>query len=203
MRILVVGATGTIGSAVVQALGPRHEVIAASYSSSELTVDMADRESINRLYARVGKVNAVVCTAGHAAFRPLLALTDAELGHSIAGKLLGQVNLVRLGVDSLADGGSFTLSSGLLSRQPMRGSAALSMVNAAIEGFVRAAALELPRAIRVNAVAPSWVRETLVALGSDPSPGVPAAKVGKTFVRCVESDMTGQVLDVFQGVGMA
>ena len=201
MRILVVGATGTIGTAVVQALETRHEVVAVSHSSSALTVDMADCDSIARLYARVGKVDAVVCTAGHAAFRPLLALSDAELAHSLTGKLMGQVNLVRLGVDVLTDGGSFTLSSGLLSRQPMRGSAAISMVNAGIEGFVRAAALDLPRAIRVNAVAPSWVRETLVALGRDPSPGVSAAQVAETYVRCVEGAMTGQVLDVFLGVG--
>jgi NAD(P)-dependent dehydrogenase (short-subunit alcohol dehydrogenase family) len=202
VRILVVGATGTIGAAVVRSLETRHEVLAAGRSSG-LRVDMSDRDSIASLYAHVGQVDAVVCTAGHAAFRPLLELADEDLRRSLDGKLMGQVNLVRLGADVLSDGGSFTLSSGLLSRQPLPGSTALSMVNAAIEGFVRAAALDLPRGLRVNAVSPSWVRETLAAMGRDPDPGVPAAAVAGSYVKCVEGDMTGQVLDVFTGAGDA
>ena len=95
MKILIVGATGTIGGPVAQALEARHEVIRAGHSRSPLTVDLADPASIKRLYARVGPVNAVVSAAGQAAFRPLLALSDADFALGLTNKLMGQVNLVR------------------------------------------------------------------------------------------------------------
>jgi NAD(P)-dependent dehydrogenase (short-subunit alcohol dehydrogenase family) len=199
MKILVIGATGTIGAAVAQALEARHEVLRASHTRSALKVDLADPESIRRLYAKVGRMDAVVSVAGQAAFRPLLALSDADFTLGLNNKLMGQVNLVRFGVEVLAEGGSFTLTTGILSRQPMPGGAAISMVNAGLEGFVRAAALDLPLGLRINAVAPGWVRETLVAMKMDPIPGVPAALVAQTYVKAVEGSMTGQILDAVAG----
>lgn len=196
MKILVVGATGTIGAAVTEALEARHEILHASHTRSSLTVDLADPDSIRQLYAKVGRLDAVVSVAGNAAFRPLLALSDADFALGLSNKLMGQVNLVRLGVEVVADGGSFTLTSGILSRQPMPGGAAISMVNAGLEGFVRAAALELPRRVRINAVAPGWVRETLLAMKMDPGTGVPAAVVAQTYIQAVEGRITGQVLDI-------
>jgi len=201
MKTLVIGATGTIGAAVAQALEARHEVLRASHARSTLMVDLADPESIRRLYAKVGRVDALVSAAGQAAFRPLLALSDADFALGLTNKLMGQVNLVRFGIEVLADGGSFTLTTGILSRQPMPGGAAISMVNAGLEGFVRAAALELPRGLRINAVAPGWVRETLVAMKMDPSPGEPAAQVAQTYLRAVEGSMTGHILDAVAGTG--
>jgi len=201
MKILVIGATGTIGAAVTQALETRHEVLGASHTRSALTLDLADPESIRRLYAKVGRVDAVVSAAGQAVFRPLLALSDADFAVGLTNKLMGQVDLVRFGVEMLADGGSFTLTTGILSRQPMPGGAAISMVNAGLEGFVRGSALELPRGLRINAVAPGWVRETLVAMKMDPSPGVPAAQVAQSYLRAVEGSMTGQIIDAVAGAG--
>lgn len=195
MKILVIGATGTIGSAVTSALRIRHDVVPSSHSRAPHLVDLEDEESIRDLYAAVGRVEAVVSVAGQAAFRPLLKLTDEDYALGLHNKLMGQVNLIRLGVDRLVDGGSFTLTGGILSRHPMPGGAAISMVNAALEGFVRAAALEMPRRIRINLVAPGWVRETLSAMKMDPGPGIPAAEVAKTYVRAVEGRMTGQILD--------
>ena len=201
MKILVIGATGTIGAAVAQALEARHEVLRASHTRSALKVDLADPASIRRLYAKVGRVDAVVSCAGQAVFCPLLALSDADCALSLSNKLMGQVNLVRFGAEVLAEGGSFTLTSGILSRQPMPGGAAISLVNAGLEGFVRAAALDLPRGLRINVVAPGWVRETLVAVKMDPSPGVPAALVAQSYVKAVEGSMTGQILDAVAGAG--
>jgi NAD(P)-dependent dehydrogenase (short-subunit alcohol dehydrogenase family) len=201
MRILVIGATGTIGAAVAQALDARHEVLRASHSRSALAVDLADPESIKRLYAKVGTVDAVVSAAGKAAFGPLLALSAEDFSLSLTSKLMGQVNVVRFGVDALADRGSFTLTTGFLSRFPAPGSAAISLVNAGLEGFVRAAALDLPRGLRINAVAPGWVCETLVALKRDPSTGVPAAQVAQTYVKSVEGSMSGQIYDVVGRTG--
>lgn len=196
MKILVIGATGTIGAAVAKALEKRHEVLRASHSRSDLAVDLADPRSIQRLYAKVGSLDAVVSAAGQAAFRPLLDLSDADFALGLTNKLMGQVNLVRLGVEALRDGGSFTLTSGILSRQPMPGGAAISLVNGGLEGFGRAAALDLPRGLRINVVAPGWVRETLMAMKMDPAPGAPAARVAEAYVKCVEGSMTGQVIDV-------
>jgi NAD(P)-dependent dehydrogenase (short-subunit alcohol dehydrogenase family) len=195
MKILVIGATGTIGAAVVHALETEHEVLGASHRRSAITVDLAIPDSIRRLYANVGPLDAVVSAAGESVFRPLLELSDADFALCLSSKLMGQVNLVRFGVELLADGGSFTLTTGILSRQPMPGSAAISASNAGLEGFVRAAALELPRGLRINAVSPGWVRETLVAMKMDPNLGTPASQVALTYVRAVEESMTGQILD--------
>ena len=108
---------------------------------------------------------------------------------------MGQANLVRIGQRFIADGGSFTLTSGVLSQEPIKGSASISMVNAGLEGFVRAAALELPRGIRVNVVSPPWVTETLIARKMDPSRGMPAASVAQAYLVSVEGSMTGQTLN--------
>jgi NAD(P)-dependent dehydrogenase (short-subunit alcohol dehydrogenase family) len=107
---------------------------------------------------------------------------------------MGQVNVVRLGFGNMEDGGSFTLTTGILAQAPIPGSAAISLVNAGLEGFVRAAALEAPRNIRVNAVSPPWVTETLQALKMDVSQGLPAAVVARAYVRSVTGDDTGSTL---------
>jgi NAD(P)-dependent dehydrogenase (short-subunit alcohol dehydrogenase family) len=186
MRILVVGATGTIGRAVVDALSKAgHDVVGATSKSTPLTVDIADPRSIVSLYARVGKVDAVVSAAGAARFKPLAELADEDFAFSLRNKLMGQVNLVRYGMEHVNDRGSFTLTSGILARTPMKGSGAVSLVNAGLEGFTRAAALEAPRGIRVNTVAPPWVTETLTKLGMDTSIGLPADTVARAYVESV------------------
>lgn len=194
MRILLVGATGTIGSAVAAALSERHEVISASRSKSEHKVDLADPGSIRKMYQEVGRVDAVICAAGLAKFGPLASLSEDDFQFCLSNKLMGQVNLVRLGFDSVSDAGSFTLTSGVLAQHPMVGSAAISLVNAGLEGFTRAAALEAPRGIRVNVVSPPWVTETLVALGMDTSQGTLAATVAQAYVQALEGSQNGEVI---------
>jgi NAD(P)-dependent dehydrogenase (short-subunit alcohol dehydrogenase family) len=193
MRILVVGATGTIGRAVVSALAG-NEIIAAS-RSAEVAVDIANPGSIQAMYRRVGKIDAVISAAGQAKFAPLTQLSDADFSFCLDNKLMGQVNLVRFGFEHLSDGGSFTLTSGILARSPMPGSGAISLVNAGLEGFARAAAIEAPRGIRVNVVSPPWVRETLVAFKMDPSKGLPAEVVARSYVRSVTGAETGKTLE--------
>ncbi len=195
MRILVVGGSGTIGRAVVDALAARHEVVTAGRGSGDLRVDYTSGESVRAMYARVGTVDAVVSCAGGAAFNALAKLTDAELAHTLSHKLMGQVNLVRHGLDAVADGGSFTLSSGVLNREPIPGSAAIAMVNSALEGFAVGAAIEMPRGIRINVVSPPWVSETLRQMGQDPAGGMPAAEVARAYVAAVEGGENGRTID--------
>ncbi|HEX2203931.1 MAG TPA: NAD-dependent epimerase/dehydratase family protein [Longimicrobium sp.] len=128
MRVIVVGASGTIGRAVAEALDGEHEVLRASRSSGDLRVDLASADSIRRMYDAAGEVDAVVCCAGSARFKPLRELSDDDFAFSLGNKLMGQVNLVRLGVGRVR--ASFTLTSGVLGQEPMPGSAAISVVNA-------------------------------------------------------------------------
>ena len=194
MRILIVGG-GTIGKAIIAGLTGRHELVLASKSKAPEQVDISDPASIRALYARVGRVDAVISAAGAAAFKPLTDLTDADFALSLTSKLMGQVNLVRYGVASVTDGGSFTITAGSLAREPAHGAAAISLVNAGLEGFTRSAALDMPRALRINVVSPPWVTETLQALGRDPATGLSAAAVAKAYVASAEGKQTGAVLD--------
>jgi|SRR5712692_339680 len=194
MRVLVVGATGTIGRAIVEALTPQHQVIGVSHRRGAVRVDLADPASIGQMYRTVGRVDAVISAAGEARFAPLAQLSDEDFALSLRSKLMGQVNLVRLGVASVVEGGSFTLTAGSLARHPSPGGAAVTIVNAGLEAFAAAAALELSR-LRINVVSPPWVTETLRALGMDPSAGMPAARVAQAYVRSLEGSATGQVLE--------
>jgi len=195
MKILLIGASGTIGSAIATALGARHDLILASVQKSPEQVDISDAASIRALYTRVGGVDAVVSAAGRALFKPLTDLGDEDFELSLSNKLMGQVNLVRLGLASVVDGGSFTLTAGYLARHPIPGSGAVSLVNSGLEGFGRAAALEAPRGIRVNVVSPPWVTETLVKMGRAPDAGLAAATVAQAYVSSVEGTITGQTID--------
>ncbi|GAM08646.1 short chain dehydrogenase [Geobacter sp. OR-1] len=196
MRIILIGGTGTIGREVAKALRVNHEVVIAGRSSGELLVDIAIPESIETMYKEAGSFDAVVSAAGSARFGPLDDLEYDDFLFSFRNKLMGQVNLVKIGRTFINDNGSFTLTSGVLAREPMPGSSAVSMVNAGLEGFVRAAQLEMDRGVRVNAVSPVWVQETLLAMGRKTSEGMPAALVARAYLASVTGTMKGTVLDV-------
>ncbi|HET9030270.1 MAG TPA: short chain dehydrogenase [Candidatus Aquilonibacter sp.] len=194
MKILVIGATGTIGAHVVKALRAHHQIVEASRNAG-VRVDIDDPASIKKMYREVGPVDAVVVAAGGGAFRPLAELSESDFEYSLRSKLMGQVNVVRFGLQNVADGGSFTLTSGVLAQDPMPGSAAISLINSGVEGFARAAALELQsRKIRVNVVSPGWISETLSAMGQDPANGIPAADVANAYVEAVEGTASGTVI---------
>jgi NAD(P)-dependent dehydrogenase (short-subunit alcohol dehydrogenase family) len=194
MRILIVGATGLLGTEIARLLSNDHEVIGASRHSSTVPVDISDKASIQAMYANVSKVDAVICVAGTAKFGPLEKITDEDFLFSLNNKLMGQINLVRYGVPYLAQGGSITLTSGLLAQYPAQGSAAVSTVNAGVESFCRVAALELQGKIRVNVISPGWVSETLAAMGRNPNKGVPAAVVARLYQKSLLEDITGKVM---------
>ena len=195
MRIVIIGASGTIGSAIIAELQPDHELLPVTYETGELRVDLADPNTIKALFAQIGEVDAVVSAAGVATFNPLTDLSDADFQLALENKLMGQVNLVRYGRQNLRAGGTFVLTSGMLGHEPMPGSAAISMVNAGLEGFGRAADLELGEQARVRIVSPVFVEETMKRMGMDSSKGMPAAKLAKIYRAALDSSRSEVVLD--------
>ena len=196
MKVILIGATGTIGTAVAALLEPDHEVIKVGNTRGDFKVDLGSKTSIEALYNDVENFDAVVSAAGQATFGSLRELTDEDFQLALNNKLLGQINLVRIGRAYIGNAGSFTLTTGALSQRPMPGSAAISTVNAGLEGFVRAAALELPKGMRVNAVSPIFVAETMLKMGMDPATGMSAAHTAIAYKASVDGKDTGQVLDV-------
>ena len=194
MKIIVIGSTGVIGAAVVEALAARHEVIGVSRNSTP-RVDIEEPSTVIKLFESIQGIDAVVCCAGSGAFKPILELSDDDIQFSLKSKLLGQVGVIRAGLRHVRDNGSITVTSGVLSQHPMPGSGAISLVNAGLEGFVRAAALEAPRGLRVNVVSPPWVKETLEKLKMDTSQGLSAAYVAKAYVAAVEGEAQGQTIN--------
>ena len=201
MKILIIGATGTIGRAVADNLAARHEVLRAGHSSGDLRVDINDAASIAALFATVGQVDALISTAGRVHVGPFATMTDAQTRLGILDKLFGQINLTRLALPFITDGGSITLSSGLASRLYRPGFSVLSAVNAGLEAFGRSGATDMPRGIRLNIVSPGAVRETMAAMPGGAAmlaTAMPAAEVALAYVRLAEGKETGAVVDAGQ-----
>jgi NAD(P)-dependent dehydrogenase (short-subunit alcohol dehydrogenase family) len=197
VRVLHVGASGHVGEAVGAALRDRgHEVIAAHRTSPEHPVDITDPDSVVRLFQQVGPdLDAVVCTAGTTPYAPWVELGREQLLAGLGSKFLGQVEVVRQGVEFVREGGSFTLTSGILGREPVRTGSVAAAVNGALEAWVRASAGELWGRVRLNVVSPTVLSVSREAYMSV-MPGYPAAdagEVGLAYVRSVESMDSGRV----------
>lgn len=204
LKILIIGASGTIGTAVKDNLSERHDVITAGTQSGDIKLDITDPASIKRAFEELSPLDAVVMTLGKATFAPFGELEPAKLGESkhllgIENKLMGQVNVAQVARDHLTDGGSITLTTGILNEHPVPGSVSPSMVNGALDAFVKAAAMEMPRGIRINSVSPSVLRQSLGKYGPffRGFKPVEAADVALAYSRSVESLVTGQVLKVW------
>jgi NAD(P)-dependent dehydrogenase (short-subunit alcohol dehydrogenase family) len=198
MKIVVVGATGTIGKLVVGALQARHDVIAVGNRGGSHQVDIEKAGSIRALFQKTGRFDALVATAGKVHYGDFAKATEKEFEIGLRNKLMGQVNLVLIGREFINDGGSFTLTSGSPAHDPVREGASASLVNGALNSFVIAAAIELPRALRINVVSPGLLEESVPAFGPW-FPGhepVPGRRVANAYVKSVEGGQTGQVYHV-------
>lgn len=199
MKIVVIGASGTLGQAVVENLSARHDVVRVGKSRGEHRVDLTRPESVQALFDATGRVDAIVATTGSLFFGPLAQMRAEDFDIGLQDKLLGQVRLALVGQHFLNDGGSITLTSGIVGSEPIRMGANAGSVNAALEGFVRSAAPELERGLRINVVSPTVVQESWPAYG-DFFPGfepVPAARVALAFQRSVEGPRSGHVYRVW------
>ena len=196
MRVVIVGAEGTVGKAAARELGRRHEIIKAGRSTGDVRVDLTKEASIRAMFEKVGKIDAVVAAAGHVHYGPLATMTAEEFKKGLLGKLLGQVNLALIGQHHLGDGGSVTLTSGMVDRDPVRQGANAAAVNGALGAFVKSAALEMPRGIRINVVSPGLLEESVTKFeGYFPGhEAVSSARVGLAYAKSVEGALTGQVI---------
>jgi NAD(P)-dependent dehydrogenase (short-subunit alcohol dehydrogenase family) len=198
MKIIIIGATGDIGQAACQELGARHDIITAGRTSGDHRVDVADLAAVRALYQMVGEFDAVVSCAGDATFAPLHEFTQETFMVGLQQKVMGQVNLVLAGLDVITDGGSFTLTSGVLDRDPIRMGTNAATANGALAGFTTSAAIEMSRGLRINVVSPGMLDTSAPRYGEwfRGHKPVPSQDVGLAYAKCVEGALTGQVVIV-------
>lgn len=198
MKIIVVGGTGIIGSAIAKELSPRHSLIIVGHTQGDIQVDITNKKSIEKMYQTVGNFDAVISATGMVHFGPLVEMTEDLYDLGLKSKLMGQVNLVLIGLRYINNSGSFTLTSGVLSDDPIYLGSSASMVNGAIESFAKAAAIEMPNGHRINIVSPTVLTESMDKYGPyfRGFESVSAARVALAYSKSVEGLQTGQVYKV-------
>ena len=199
MKVLIIGGTGTIGKKVSAHLAQKHEIIKAGRNSGDLNVDIADSKSVEAMFESLGKVDAILCIAGEAKWATLDAMTEEDFYIGLRSKLMGQVNLVRIGLKYLNNGGSFTLSTGILADDPVEGTTSPAMVNGGIHSFVKAAALDLGNRFRINVVSSGLVEDAVEKYaayfpGHNP---IPMEKVINAYVKSVEGKLNGKIITIY------
>ena len=199
MKILIIGGNGTIGKKVSDHFSKKHEVLIAGRSSGDVSVDIADSKSIEAMFESVGKVDALVCIAGEAKWAAFDTMTEEDFYIGLKSKLMGQVNLVRIGKEYLNVDGSFTLTTGILADHPVELTTSAAMVNGAIHSFVKAVALELKNGIRINVVSSGLVEDAVEKYeayfpGHNP---IPMHKVVNGYIKSVEGKGTGEIIRMY------
>lgn len=199
MKILLIGGTGTIGSKVAQRLRSGNEIITVGSSSGDYQADIADPESIKQLFEKVGTLDAVIVTAGSAPVKPLAETTHADFMKGVKSKMMGQIDVALTAMEYLNEGGSVTLTSGILAHDPIPQGTILSTVNGAVNGFVRGAYGEfLQKGFRINVVSPALVEDSADALG-DFFPGHTPADMDEVvdgYEKSLKTLITGQVINI-------
>jgi NAD(P)-dependent dehydrogenase (short-subunit alcohol dehydrogenase family) len=199
MKILIIGGKGTIGRKVSAHFSKKHEVVIAGRNSGDVNVDIADSASIEAMFASVGKVDAIACIAGEAKWAAFDTMSEEDFYIGLKSKLMGQVNLVRIGRKYLNAGGSVTLSTGILADHPVDMTASPAMVNGGIHSFVKAVSLELTDGIRINVVSSGLVEDAIDKYeayfpGHNP---IPMKKVVNGYVKSIEGKGTGEIIRMY------
>nr|WP_042248627.1 short chain dehydrogenase [Nonlabens ulvanivorans] len=199
MKILIIGGHGTIGKKVVSHFQDENEIIIVGRTNGDITVDIADAKSIKTMFDQLGKLDAIICIAGEAKWAPFNDLTEDDYYIGLKSKLMGQVNLVRIGQDYLNSNGSITLSTGILADDPVVKTTSAAMVNGGIHSFVKAVALEIENGIRVNVVSSGMVEDAYDKY-KDYFPGhnpIPMTKVINGYVRSVNGKGNGEIIRIY------
>lgn len=199
MRILIIGGKGTIGQTVTNHFARANEVLVAGRNSGDLTIDIADSNSIKNAFEKTGQLDAIVCIAGEAKWAEFKELTEDDYYIGLRSKLMGQVNLVRIGQHYLSPNGSITLSTGILADDPVVRTTSAAMVNGGIHSFVQAVALEIENGIRINAVSLGMVEDAYEKY-KDFFPGhnpIPMKKVVNAYVRSVNGKRSGEIIKIY------
>jgi NAD(P)-dependent dehydrogenase (short-subunit alcohol dehydrogenase family) len=199
MKILIIGGNGTIGKTVSRHFAKKQQVITAGRTSGDVNLDIAESASILEMFEKIGKVDAVACIAGEAKWDNFAAMSEDDFYIGIKSKLMGQINLVRIGRDYVNPGGSFTLSTGILADHPVLMTTSPAMVNGAIHSFVKAAALELENGIRINVVSSGLVEDAVHKYGEF-FPGhnpIPMHKVVNGYVKSIMGAGTGEIIRMY------
>jgi NAD(P)-dependent dehydrogenase (short-subunit alcohol dehydrogenase family) len=195
MKIIIVGATGTMGKHLTSAFEKEHEVIKAASKGGDIQVDITSTESIENFFKQVGPFDALISTAGPTYVGPWKKMNDKEFRKGIDGKMMGQINLVLIGQHYINPKGSFTLITGALTHDPQKNFANASAANGAVEAFVRAAAIELENGIRINAVSPTVIENSPQYFPFFPGDiPVTMQKLEYGFRKSVFGANTGQVI---------
>jgi len=199
MKILIIGGTGTIGKKVSAHLAKKHQIVIAGRKSGDVNVDIGDSKSIEAMFESIGKVDAIACIAGEAKWAAFDSMTEEDFYIGLKSKLMGQVNLVRIGQKYLNTGGSFTLSTGILADDPVLGTTSPAMVNGGIHSFVKAASLELGNSVRINVVSSGLVEDAVEKYEAY-FPGhnsIPMDKVINAYVKSVEGQGNGKIITIY------
>jgi len=199
MKICIIGGTGTIGKKVSEHLSKEHEVIIATRSSVEFPVDIAQVDSLNQLWSKIGPLDAIVNISGEAKWAPFDDLSEDDYYIGIRSKLMGQVNIVRTGINNLNSNGSITLTTGILAEDPVPMTTSAAMVNGGIQSFAQAVALELKDGKRVNVVSAGLVEDAFEKY-KNYFPGhhpVTMLEVSRAYERSVLSRDNGRIYRVF------
>lgn len=200
MRILIIGGNGTIGKPVADFFSSDHEILVAGRKSGNLIIDISNSDSIKKGLKQAGALDAIVCIAGEAKWANFNDLSEEDYYIGLRSKLMGQVNLVRIGQNHLNGNGSITLSTGILADDPVVRTTSAAMVNGGIHSFVKAVALEMERGIRVNAVSLGVVEDAYEKYkgyfpGHNP---VPAGKMINAYARSVTGHRSGEIIRVYE-----
>lgn len=199
MKILIIGGNGTIGKTLTKYFKQNHDVLVAGRTTGDVTVNISSSESIKAMFDKVGTLDAIICAAGEAKWKPFDELQEEEYYIGFKSKLMGQVNLVRIGQNYLSKGGSITLTTGILADEPVPMTTSAAMVNGAIHSFVKAVILELEGNIRVNVVSSGLVEDAVEKYdayfpGHNP---IPMQKVINGYRKSVDGKQTGEIIRIY------
>jgi NAD(P)-dependent dehydrogenase (short-subunit alcohol dehydrogenase family) len=199
MKILIIGGHGTIGNKVSSYFKKIDTVLIAGRKSGDVLVDISDSNSIKEMFTKTGKLDAIICIAGEAKWANFNVLSEEDYYIGLKSKLMGQVNLVRIGQNYLNPKGSITLTTGILADDPVAQTASASMVNGGIHSFVKAVALEIENGIRVNVVSSGMVQDAYEKY-KDYFPGhnpISMHKVINGYVRSVKGKGNGEIIRIY------